>query len=88
MIPGLNLYRALAGALQLARLPESADPGTVAGTLGNASHGFLVVGALSLGLVLGARTVLALAGELDSPMPERDRSPDLAGGAFHEGLGG
>jgi uncharacterized membrane protein YjjP (DUF1212 family) len=66
MIPGLSLYRALAGALQLARAPELADPGTVAGTLGNALHGCLLVSGLALGLICAARTVLALAGERDS----------------------
>jgi uncharacterized membrane protein YjjP (DUF1212 family) len=67
MIPGLSLYRALAGALHLTRLANAADVGTVAGTLGNALHGSLVVGALALGLILGARVVLALAHERESP---------------------
>jgi uncharacterized membrane protein YjjP (DUF1212 family) len=71
MIPGLSLYRALAGALQLARLPEMADPRVVAGTFGNALQGGLVVSALALGLILGARVVLALAGERDAPMGSR-----------------
>ncbi len=39
MIPGLHLYRALIGARHLARLGELADPGAVAGTLGNALQG-------------------------------------------------
>ena len=63
MIPGLHLYRALGGALQLARLGDLTDPGTVAWTLGNALQASLVVGGLALGLILGARAVLALAGE-------------------------
>jgi uncharacterized membrane protein YjjP (DUF1212 family) len=62
MIPGLHMYRALGGALQLARLGERTDPVTVAGTLGNALQAGLVVGGLALGLVLGTRAVLALAG--------------------------
>jgi uncharacterized membrane protein YjjP (DUF1212 family) len=69
MIPGLSLYRALAGALQLARQADSADPGTVAATLGHAFQGCLVVSALALGLILGARVVLALAGERGSSPP-------------------
>jgi uncharacterized membrane protein YjjB (DUF3815 family) len=69
MIPGLSLYRALAGALQLARQAGSADPGTVAATLGNAFQGCLVVSALALGLILGARVVLALAGERGASPP-------------------
>jgi uncharacterized membrane protein YjjP (DUF1212 family) len=60
MIPGLSLYRALAGALQLARTPDAADSGVVVATLGNALHGCLVVSALALGLILGARALLAL----------------------------
>jgi len=71
MIPGLSLYRALAGALQLARLSDPADPGTVAETLGNALQGGLVLSALALGFILGARAVLALASERESPMGRR-----------------
>jgi uncharacterized membrane protein YjjP (DUF1212 family) len=66
MIPGLNLYRALGGALQLARSAARADPSTVAATLGNLFQGCLVVSLLVLGLLLGARMVLALAGERGS----------------------
>ena len=39
MIPGLHIYRALGGALRLARLGEMTDPGTVALTFGNAYKG-------------------------------------------------
>ncbi len=65
MIPGLSLYRALAGAVQLARSPGTADPTAVAETLGHALQGCLVVGGLTLGLILGARVVQALAREPD-----------------------
>jgi uncharacterized membrane protein YjjP (DUF1212 family) len=79
MIPGLSLYRALGGALQLARSPDVADPQTAAGTLGNALQGCLVVSGLALGLILGARAVLALAGERDAPMGSRvGHDPDDA----------
>src|SRR5262249_19354455 len=37
------------------------DPAAVAGTLGNASQACLVVSGLVLGLIVGARTVLALS---------------------------
>jgi uncharacterized membrane protein YjjP (DUF1212 family) len=67
MIPGLSLYRALGGALQLARVPEITDPRTVDTTLGNALHGCMVVGVLALGLILGVRAVLMLAGKHDVP---------------------
>jgi uncharacterized membrane protein YjjB (DUF3815 family) len=71
MIPGLSLYRALGGALQLARSPDTADATTVAGVLGHALQGCLVVGGLALGLILGARAVLALAGARDPQMGSR-----------------
>jgi uncharacterized membrane protein YjjP (DUF1212 family) len=64
MMPGLHLYRALGGALQLARLTNETDPAALAATLGNASQACLVVSGLALGLIFGARTVLALGGEL------------------------
>jgi uncharacterized membrane protein YjjB (DUF3815 family) len=76
MIPGLSLYRALAGALQLARQLEPAHPGTVAGTLGNALQGGLVVTGLALGLILGARAVLAVVGlGVPEKAPDRRLAP-------------
>jgi uncharacterized membrane protein YjjP (DUF1212 family) len=69
MIPGLSLYRALAGALQLARQGDGTDPATVAATLGNAFQGCLMVSALALGLILGAKVVLALAGVRSASPP-------------------
>jgi uncharacterized membrane protein YjjP (DUF1212 family) len=66
MIPGLSLYRALGGALQLARHFDGADPELVAATLGNAFLGCLVVIGLGLGVILGARTVAAISGMEDS----------------------
>jgi uncharacterized membrane protein YjjP (DUF1212 family) len=66
MIPGLSLYRALGGALQLARYFDGADSELVAATLGNAFQGCLVVIGLGLGVILGARTVAAITGIEDS----------------------
>jgi uncharacterized membrane protein YjjP (DUF1212 family) len=57
MIPGLDLYRALGGTLQMARMSDSTDSDTVSQALGAGLHGCLVVGALVLGLVLGTRAV-------------------------------
>jgi uncharacterized membrane protein YjjP (DUF1212 family) len=82
MIPGLSLYRALGGALQLARQGEGTDPGTVAATLGHTFQGCLVVSALALGLLLGARVVLALAGERDAAVSRH------GGGGSQEELAG
>jgi uncharacterized membrane protein YjjP (DUF1212 family) len=65
MMPGLQIYRALGGTLQLVRLMNETDPAAMAGTLGNASQACLVVSGLALGLIFGVRAVLALGGELD-----------------------
>jgi uncharacterized membrane protein YjjB (DUF3815 family) len=63
MIPGLQLYQALGGTLQLARLADAADMPTIAATLGNALNASLVVSALALGLIVGSRAVRALFGQ-------------------------
>jgi uncharacterized membrane protein YjjP (DUF1212 family) len=70
MMPGLQIYRTLGGALQLTRLENAPDLGIVAVTLGNAVQAFVVIGALALGLIVGARAVLVLAGERDSQVVE------------------
>jgi uncharacterized membrane protein YjjB (DUF3815 family) len=67
MMPGLHIYRALGGALQLARLTNETDPAAMAGALGNASQACLEVSGLALGLIFGSRAVLALAREQDPP---------------------
>jgi uncharacterized membrane protein YjjP (DUF1212 family) len=64
MIPGLSVYRALGGALRLARLPERTNVEAIATALGHGVQACLVVGGLTLGLIVGARAVFALAGEL------------------------
>ena len=80
MMPGLDIYRALAGALQLARLTNETDPAAMAGALGNALQACLVVSGLALGLVFGARVVLALGGERESPkMSSFGTNPDRTG---------
>jgi uncharacterized membrane protein YjjP (DUF1212 family) len=57
LMPGLHIYRALAGALQLARQPEQA----VGELPGTGLQACLVVAGLALGTLLGARAGLALA---------------------------
>lgn len=64
MMPGLQMYRALGGALKLARSINAADQTVIASTLGNALQAGLVVGALAVGLIFGARIVQACTGEL------------------------
>jgi uncharacterized membrane protein YjjP (DUF1212 family) len=71
MVPGLSLHRALIGAVQLARQADSANPEKVAVTLGNALHGSLVICGLALGVILGARVVLALASERNGALGSR-----------------
>jgi uncharacterized membrane protein YjjB (DUF3815 family) len=65
MIPGLSFYRALGGALQLARQVDMTDAEEVTRTLGHGLQGCLVMTALALGLILGARIVFALVGRRD-----------------------
>jgi len=68
MIPGLNLYRALSGALQLARAPDIADPGLVTTTSGAALQACVVITGLVLGLILGTRMVQELFRDRDAPV--------------------
>jgi uncharacterized membrane protein YjjP (DUF1212 family) len=83
MIPGLSLYRALAGTLQMARLAARTDSEIVAEALGNGLQGCLVVAGLGLGLILGTRIVQALAGQRDSPAlsPQATSGPSSQKGA-------
>jgi len=68
MMPGLDMYRALSGALKLARLTETTDLAGVTATLGSAFEACFVVSGLTLGLILGARMVLALLGRVNSQL--------------------
>jgi uncharacterized membrane protein YjjP (DUF1212 family) len=93
MMPGLQIYRALAGALQLARLKNATELPAIAGTLGDAGQACLAVSALALGLIVGARTVLALAGERDCTTkasapshPGEGSIPDNGNGCIPSGL--
>ena len=63
MIPGVQIYRALAGSLQLVRLQREAQLSTIAATLADTFQSGLVVGALALGLVIANRAVLLVAGD-------------------------
>ena len=61
MIPGLSLYRALSSARQLAHLGDGTHAGLLVETLfGHAFQACLVIGGLGLGLIVGARLMLAL----------------------------
>jgi uncharacterized membrane protein YjjP (DUF1212 family) len=67
MMPGLSMYRALAGGLLLARHPNAADPTIAAATMASACEACLVVGGLTLGLIVGTRIALALMDRVTSP---------------------
>jgi uncharacterized membrane protein YjjP (DUF1212 family) len=69
MMPGLSMYRALGGALKLARQTQP-DPTAVAGTLSSAFEACVVVGGLTLGLILGSRIIMVLLG-VRSARPSR-----------------
>ncbi|HVS38046.1 MAG TPA: threonine/serine exporter family protein [Gemmataceae bacterium] len=89
MIPGLSFYRALAGALQIARLADRADQATAAATLGYAFQGCLTATALALGLILAARVVQAAARErysLVSYYGGRNK-PDCSSASLVQGSG-
>jgi uncharacterized membrane protein YjjP (DUF1212 family) len=62
MMPGLQIYRTLGGALVLARLNEAVDAPPVAEVVGNGLQACVVAGALALGLVCGQRLVSLVAG--------------------------
>jgi uncharacterized membrane protein YjjB (DUF3815 family) len=63
MMPGMQMYRALGGALRSARLQGAADGTIIIDTIADALQATLVVSALALGLIIAARAVPILAGE-------------------------
>jgi uncharacterized membrane protein YjjP (DUF1212 family) len=65
MMPGLQIYSAVRGGLQLARLQNESDLPTIAGTLAHGIQSAVVVGALALGLIIAIRVVQSLPGEHD-----------------------
>jgi uncharacterized membrane protein YjjP (DUF1212 family) len=73
MIPGLHIYRALGGALKIAR-EYLTQPETAAAVLANVLQGLLVVSALALGVILGDRLVQALWIKRDSRAGSSDRN--------------
>jgi uncharacterized membrane protein YjjB (DUF3815 family) len=55
MIPGLQMYAALRGVVQLARLQHDADLPTITATLANGAESVAVVAALGLGILMATR---------------------------------
>jgi uncharacterized membrane protein YjjP (DUF1212 family) len=67
MMPGIQMYQALGGALQLSRLQDTTKLPTIAATLGDTLQASLVVAALAMGLIIGARLVpIRAAGQVDA----------------------
>jgi uncharacterized membrane protein YjjB (DUF3815 family) len=60
MMPGLQMYRALGGAMKLAQFKSAVEQPELAGMLGDASQAFFVAGSLALGLVVAARATQQL----------------------------
>jgi uncharacterized membrane protein YjjP (DUF1212 family) len=56
MMPGVFIYQSIAGAVRLSLAGPTADPATAAATLALWFKAAFVVGAMALGLLLGART--------------------------------
>jgi uncharacterized membrane protein YjjP (DUF1212 family) len=62
MMPGMQMYRALGGSLQLAQLKSTATLPVLAEAIGNASQASFVVGALAIGLLVANRAMTAFSG--------------------------
>lgn len=55
MMPGVFIYQSIAGAMRLSAAGTSADPAIAAATLALSFESMFVVGAIALGLLIGAR---------------------------------
>jgi uncharacterized membrane protein YjjP (DUF1212 family) len=62
MMPGVQIYRAFGGAIQIARLRSEIAPERVSAMLGDAFQSTLIVSALAIGLIVAARIVSAFPG--------------------------
>jgi uncharacterized membrane protein YjjP (DUF1212 family) len=65
MMPGVQIYRALGGALKLARLNDAANSSLVGDIISQGFQACVVMGGLALGLVVGSRTVALLVRQRD-----------------------
>jgi uncharacterized membrane protein YjjB (DUF3815 family) len=55
MMPGIFIYQSIAGAMRLSAAGTAADPALAAATLALSFKSVIVVGAIALGLLIGAR---------------------------------
>ena len=63
MMPGTQIYRALAGLIDIARAPNSIEIPRMKDTLGYALQSLIVVAALALGFIIAMRTVWMFSGK-------------------------
>jgi uncharacterized membrane protein YjjB (DUF3815 family) len=55
MMPGVFIYQSIAGAMRLSAAGTAADPAVAAATLALSFKSVFVVGAIAVGLLIGAR---------------------------------
>jgi uncharacterized membrane protein YjjB (DUF3815 family) len=55
MMPGVSMYQSIAGAMRLSAAGAAADPALAAATLALSGQSVFVVGAMAIGLLVGAR---------------------------------
>ncbi|MCX9155516.1 threonine/serine exporter family protein [Niveibacterium sp. 24ML] len=72
MMPGVFIYQGIAGAMQIAREGSHADAALLAGTFACFFKAVFIVGAMGLGLLIGAR----MAGLLRRPRPSDSSQSD------------
>jgi uncharacterized membrane protein YjjB (DUF3815 family) len=88
MMPGIQIYSALRGAVQLARLQGEADASVITGTLTQGMQATGVVAALSLGLIVAIRAVQALpGGQAIRDAPSRDHGLQCTSAVGIDGAG-
>jgi uncharacterized membrane protein YjjB (DUF3815 family) len=55
MMPGVFIYQSIAGAIRLSAADTAVDPTLASATLAGSFKSMFVVGAIALGLLIGAR---------------------------------
>jgi uncharacterized membrane protein YjjB (DUF3815 family) len=68
MMPGVFIYESIGGAMRMAATGKAADPELAAATMALAFKAVFVVGAMAVGLLVGARVARRAAG-LTRPQP-------------------
>jgi uncharacterized membrane protein YjjP (DUF1212 family) len=71
MLPGLQMYAAIRGAIQLARMQGEADSAALGASLTNGLQSAIVVAALGLGLIIAATAIRAFPQRTTSQLSRR-----------------